>query len=253
MPPSDHCFAGQIPGPSGTALNPVTKTELSWFVQDCKDTGKPPVFVAPSIDASVARLMKSLGGLAIRATEVKGQPVGELLGDVGMYLGGSAMLRECGFELATREEDDEEYSRGILFRLAQIAKGDLIHARNVSTDGHSTNFEAQHPDTDVSFWIKYLIHRASHYASSDAEFEGLSDRLRRFGAAVSRRPIERVTFEQSLEEVLLPAGFASWYFITDPDHYSCKIEKPKVLVTACPIYTRDQIIPALQQAVAQAG
>jgi chaperonin GroEL len=94
-----------------------------------------------------------------------------------------------------------------------------------------------------------------HYARSDAEFEGLNDRLRRFGidAIASRRPIERVTFERSLEEVLLPAGFASWYFVTDVDHYNGKIERPKILVTTFPIETRDQIIPALQQTVAQTG
>ncbi len=71
-----------------TDNNSATSSDLSSFVQDCKDTGRPPVFVAPGIDPSVARLMKSLGGLAIRATELKGQPVGELLGDVGIYLEG---------------------------------------------------------------------------------------------------------------------------------------------------------------------
>ncbi len=134
-----------------------------------------------------------------------------------------------------------------------MSKKNICRARSVSTDGRSTRFEARHPSPDLGFEIKYLKYRASHYARSDAEFEGLSDRLRRLGAEgpVSRRPIERVTFERSLEEVLLPAGFASRYFVTDADHYRCQIEKPKIMVTTCPIHTRDQIIPALQQAVAQ--
>jgi TIR domain-containing protein len=235
-----------------TNINSVTSSELSWLVKDCKDTGKLPVFVAPSIDPSVARLMKSLGGLAIRATELRGQPLVELMEDIGTYLGGYPLLRESGFGFATRE-DDEEYSRGILCSFSQISKDDLCHARSVSTDGHSTRFEAQRPEPYISLRIKYLRYRSSRYAKSDAEFEGLCDRLRRFGAdgPVSRRPIERVTFERSLEEVLLPAGFASWYFVTDTDQYICKIKKPKILVTTCPIVTRDQIIPALQQTVAQ--
>jgi hypothetical protein len=233
----------------------ITSSDLSWFVQDCKDTGRPPVFVAPSIDPSVAQLMKSLGGLAIRATDLTEQPVSELLGDVGMHLGGNALLKEYGFGLATREDNEEEISRGVLCSFPQMAKNDLCRARSVSTDGYSTRFEARYPGPDVDFGLKYLKHRASHYARSDAEFEGLNARLRRFGidATASRRPIERVTFERSLEEVLLPAGFASSYFVTDADHYSCKIERPKILVTTFPIETRDQIIPALQQAVAQAG
>lgn len=143
----------------------------------------------------------------------------------------------------------------MLCSFPQMSKHDLGHARTVSTDGYSTRFEAQHPRPDADFGIKYLKRRASHYARSDAEFEGLNDRLRRFGidATASRRAIERVTFERSPEEVLLPAGFASSYFVTDADHCNCKIEKPKILVITFPIETRDQIIPALQQAVAQAG
>lgn len=233
----------------------ITSSDLSWLVQDCKDTGRPPVFVAPGIDPAVAHLMKSLGGLAIRATDLTEQPVSELLGDIGMYLGGNALLKEYGFGLATREDNEEEISRGVLCSFPQMARNDLCPARSVSTDGYSTRFEAQHPGPDVAFGLKYLKHRASHYARSDAEFEGLNDRLRRFGmdATASRRPMERVTFERSLEEVVLPAGFASWYFVTDPDHYSCKIERPRILVTTFPIETRDQTIPALQQAFAQAG
>ena len=237
-----------------TDSNLITSSDLSWFVQDCKDTGRPPVFVAPSIDPPVAQLMMSLGGVAIRATDLKEQSVDELLGDVGLYLGGFAMLKEYGFDLATREDNEEEISRGVLCSFPQMSKRDLCHARSVSTDGYSTRFEAQHPNADVDFRIKHLKFRASYYARSDAEFEGLSDRLRRFGVDgnVSRHQVERVTFERSFEQVLLPVGFASWYFVTDADHYCCKIEKPKILVTSCPIETRDQIIPALQQAVAQA-
>jgi hypothetical protein len=232
----------------------ISSSDLSWLVQDCKDTGRPPVFVAPSIDPSVARLMKSLGGIAIRATDLKGQPLDELLEDVAIYLEGNAMLRGIGFGLATREDSEEEISEGVLCSFPQMSKHDLGHARTVSTDGYGTRFEAQHPSSYADFRLKYLKLRASHYARSDAEFDGLNDRLRRFGidATAPRRPIERVTFERSLEEVLLPAGFASSYFITDADHCNCKIEKPKILVTTFPIETRDQIIPALQQAVAQA-
>ena len=233
----------------------ITSSDLSWLVQDCKDTGRPRVFVAPGIDPAVAHLMKSLGGLAIRATDLTEQPVSELLGDIGMYLGGNALLKEYGFGLATREDNEEEISRGVLCSFPQMARNDLCPARSVSTDGYSTRFEAQHPGPDVAFGLKYLKHRASHYAKSDAEFE----RSERSTSSIRHgrncfSPADGTSHIRTKpEEVVLPAGFASWYFVTDPDHYSCKIERPRILVTTFPIETRDQTIPALQQAFAQAG
>lgn len=241
-----------------TNLAPLTSADLSPLVERCRDAAKTLIVVAPALESSAAKLVNSAGGLAVEARDLDGQPMDELLVDLGIYLGGNAMLREFGFGLPNRG-DGEELSNGVICQFTQIAdisfEYDLGSARMVSNDAHGTCFEAQDSSSYLASRIKELRHRASHCARSHNEFKGLSERLRRFGVVETLKEslLALAPFAHDANEVTLPAGFASWYFLTDPDHYTCTIKKPKTLVTTCPLYDADAILPALQQVVTQAA
>lgn len=239
-----------------TNVKSLPMAYLERLAAHCRHEGKALVLVAPTLESAFVKLTQSVGGLAIEAADLRGQPLDELLEDLGVYLGNSALLREAGFGLPCRSDGREKTDKGIFYPdtdFYDILVDCVASACEVRTDSHHTYFETEETPKLLALRenvISVLKYRARNQARSKEEFDGLNERLRRFGAVepVAEHRIERVSFERGANEITLPLGFASRYFVTDMDTYECCIGDPKVLVTTCPLSDIDVIVPALEQA-----
>jgi hypothetical protein len=232
----------------------LTLSDVSKFAKQCRKAGKTLAVVAPTLEASVIKFVKSVGGLVIEAKALHGQPMGDLLEDLAAYLGGGAFLREFGFGLLQPPEPEDKVN-GVVRRFMQVADlsvDDLGKALEVWPDTNSICFEAEQTGPGMDWQIKALKHRATHCARSHDELNGLLERLRRFGVveSMAETTAKPVAFRATRDEIILPAGFASPYFISDSD-FRCTLNEPKVLVTTIPLHDAEVVIPALELAEAE--
>jgi hypothetical protein len=231
----------------------LTLADVSKLAKQCRNAGKTLAVVAPALEASAIRLVKSLGGLFIEAKNLHGAPMDDLLEDLAAYLGGGAFLREFGFGLLQQPEPEDNVN-GIVRKFMQVADvsaDDLGKALEVWPDTNCICFEAEQPEPATDR-IEFLKHQAKHAVRPSDEFNGLLERLRRFGVveSMAETAAKPVAVKLTGDEIVLPAGFASPYFISESG-FRCTLNQPKVLVTTFPLHDAEVVIPALELAEAE--
>lgn len=231
----------------------LTATDMSRLSEMCQSGGRTPVVVAPFFDGPAIRRLIMLRGVAIKATPIAGQPMNELLADLGIYLGGYAMLSEFGFGLPQAPDTPAE-AGGIVRRFMQpsdLGFKDLGMAKEIRLDRQQVIFEdGAGLLSDMNRRIEELQNRAKRYARSQEELGGLHERLRRFGIRdrIMENLVQSVFFAETSNGATLPAGFASQYFVTNAEQFHCQLETPKVFVASYALSDRDSVIPALEAA-----
>jgi hypothetical protein len=231
----------------------ITASNVATIRDACRRAGSPLVVVTPGVDDSFLQLLSEGDLVAIKATDLPGQPVQNLLGDLAVITGGNALWKELGDCLAFPESLSKMAEHGIHvpdFSWESLTLDSLARLIRIVVSREGVEFYRAEltirQQRDVQARIARLL-RAPSAAGRD-------ERLRRLGTVTGCLPdtakmLGSLHTDFSTEYAL---RLASPYFATDANTMECRLEDANVAVFGEPVNDLELLIGLLGR-IAAAG
>ena len=209
----------------------ITASNVATIRDACRRAGSPLVVVTPGVDASFLQLLPEGDLVAVKATDLPGQPVDSLLADLAIVTGGIDLRKELGFGLAFPESLSKMAEHGIHvpdFSWESLTLDSLARLIRIVVSREGVEFYCAEltiaQRRDVQARIARLLREPSA--------AGRDEHLRRLCTAAGCLPDKAKTLASlhtdfSAEYAL---GLASPYFVTDPNTMECRLDDVYVAV-----------------------
>jgi hypothetical protein len=232
---------------------------------------KSLAFFTPGLHDSAWSILRRESLIAVRATALPGQPVGELLHDLAIYTGGVVHSADLGFGLGipnpaalmgriqgvrfrpiTQESDPIMTEAGLVIPRNpwdQTSLQALGRAACMTTGANGTCLVGggcpARTVNDLSHQIQNLWLRSA----DPVRRAGLEQRLGRFGST-TKAPLCTESSSVTVEpgEVVIPLGLASPYFVTEPASLECVLENGVYRSFHSEVHDVAAILPSLEKA-----
>ncbi|MFH1265549.1 MAG: hypothetical protein ABIK89_07450 [Planctomycetota bacterium] len=240
----------------------ITASNVATIRDACRRAGSPLVVVTPGVDASFLQLLSEGDLVAIKATDLPGQPVDNLLADLAVITGGNDLRTELGFGLAFPESLSKMAEHGIHvpdFSWESLTLDSLARLIRIVVSREGVEFycaEQLVPQRDVQARMARILREPST-AGREERLRRLytaDERLRRLCTVTGSLPDKAKTLgslhtDFSTEYAL---GLASPYFATDANTMECRLEDAYVAVFGEPLNDLELLVRLLGR-IAAAG
>jgi hypothetical protein len=229
----------------------ITASNVATIWDACRRAGSPLVVVTPGVDSSFLQLLPEGDLVAIRATDLPGQPVDSLLADLAMVTGGIDLRKELGFGLAFPESLSKMAEHAIHvpdFSWETLTLDSLSRLIRIVVSREGVEFYCAEltiaQQRDVQARIARLLREPST--------AGRDERLRRLGTVTGCLPdkakmLGSLHTDFSTEYAL---GLASPYFATDANTMECRLEEADVAVLREPLNDLELLVRLLERMAA---
>ena len=219
------------------------------ILQKCRQKNKPLVAVTPGVDDSVMQLSSDEDLVIVKAVDLPGQLVADLLDDMAMVCGGKMLSRQLGYGFIFQGLGFKPASKSLVLpegRWSDISITDLGAAEHVTVDGNGTCFSwarmSKGDARQAAVWAASIL--------QDEPGAGRNERLMRIGIDPSKFPdqIRLDTGKPQEGRIVSPFRLASKYFITDPSRMECVMENAFVAVLGEPLNDVQVVVRFLDSA-----
>ena len=231
----------------------ITASNVATIRDACRRAGSSLVVVTPGVDASFLQLLPEGDLVAVKATDLPGQPVDSLLADLAIVTGGIDLRKELGFGLAFPESLSKMAEHGIHvpdFSWESLTLDSLARLIRIVVSREGVEFYYAEltiaQQRDVQARMASILREPST--------AGRDERLRRLCIAAGCLPDKAKTLgslhtDFSTEYAI---GLASPYFATDADTMECRLEDAYVAVFGEPLNDLELLVRLLGR-IAAAG
>lgn len=219
----------------------ITASNVATIRDACRRAGSPLVVVSPGVDASFLQLLSEGDLLAIKATDLPGQPADSLLADLAVITGGIDLRKELGFGLALPESLSKIAEHGIHvpdFSWESLTLDSLARLIRIVVSREGVEFYCAAltipQQRDAQARIARLLREPST-AGRDERLRRLctaDQRLRRLCTAGGCLPDKARTLDSLHTDFSTQYALrlASPYFVTDPNTMECRLDDAYVVV-----------------------
>jgi hypothetical protein len=227
----------------------LTASNIAPLRDLCRRAGKPLAVVTPGVDRSFLQLLSEGDLVAIKATDLPGQPVRNLLADVAVIAGGNVLLKELGFGLDFPESLSQlaqQAQQGICvpdLSCESLTLNSLFRVHGIIINREGTEFRwpkiTPGRQRDVQAYTAVILR--------EEPTPGRDERLRRLCTAAACLP------DKAKAEALLhtdfsaeyPLGLASPYFVTEPSTLECRLDEAFLAVFGEPLNDLELLVRLL--------
>jgi len=231
----------------------ITASNVATIRDACRRAESPLVVVTPGVDASFLQLLPEGDLVAIKATDLPGQPVDNLLADLAVITGGIDLRTELGFGLTFPESLSKMAQHGIHvpdFSWQSLTLDSLARLSRIVVSREGVEFYCAELTIAQQRDVQARMARILREPST----AGRDERLRRLCTAAGYVPdkakaLASLHTDFSAEYGL---GLASPYFVTDANTMECRLDDPYVAVFGEPLNDLELLVRLLGR-IAAAG
>jgi hypothetical protein len=229
----------------------ITASNVATIRDACQRAGSPLVVVTPGVDGTFLHILSGGDLAAIKATDLPGQPVDNLLADLAIVTGGIDLRTELGFGLAFPESLSKMAEHGIHvpdFSWESLTLDSLARLIRIVVSREGVEFYCAKLTIAQQRDVQARMARILREPST----AGRDERLRRLCTAAGCLPdkakvLASLHTDFSAEYAL---GLASPYFVTDANTMECRLEDAYVAVVGEPLNDLELLVRLLGQVAA---